>query len=521
VMRVVQPSIEYEIDLGSSIGKGGEGEVLSVAGRTDIVAKVIHKDRRTGQDSLDRKSKLVAQIQSRPSSKFLCWPSGLLFDKDEWVGFVMPAVGVDALPWASFSNFYSRSTQAPDFDMRYALTAVRNLCAAFEVVHASGGVVGDVNESNILVGSDASVWVIDCDSQQFASKDGFWYCPVGKEEFCAPELVGVDFKTSPRTASSDVFGFAVLAFQMLSGGSHPFDAISINDADLSPLAERISKRQAPLLSPSSTLQAPPRVPVKALPPAFVDLVTKSLLNTPDQRPSLRAWSQALREIDSQLQSCKKVENHLYTQSKSCPWCRHMKATGFDVWSSPGTQQTLPSIDLKTRKDVRVERKQSAATPSSQQSVSFHSYLGLMLAHPVTGTRYFWRRAPLATHLEPPARIGSGPSVANTALLIAGVALSVLSLSSPWLLVSDMSLSKPLTIARWAALVFGSAGLLFYLKSLFSQSRYRILAFSIHDLWRLPIFTVYSAVFWSLISIIVAMDAAHRLARYLYWLWRSN
>ena len=82
-MRVVQPSIEYEIDLGSSIGKGGEGEVLSVAGRTDIVAKVIHKDRRTGQDSLDRKSKLVAQIQSRPSSKFLCWPSGLLFDKDE------------------------------------------------------------------------------------------------------------------------------------------------------------------------------------------------------------------------------------------------------------------------------------------------------------------------------------------------------------------------------------------------------------------------------------------------------
>ena len=520
-MRVVEPSLEYEIDLGPSIGKGGEGEVLAVLGRTDIVAKVIHKERRTGQDSLDRKCKLVAQIQSRPSSKFLCWPSGLLFDKDEWIGFVMPAVGIDALPWASFSNIYSRSTQAPDFNMRYALTAVRNLCTAFEVVHATGGVVGDVNESNVLVGSDASVWVIDCDSQQFASRDGFWYCPVGKEEFCAPELVGVDFKTSPRTASSDVFGFAVLAFQMLSGGSHPFDAISIDDPDLTPLAERISKRQAPLLAPSDTLRPPPRVPIKALPPVFVDLVTRSLLSPPDQRPTLETWSLSLRELDSHLQTCTKVKNHLYTQSRSCPWCRHMKATGFDVWAPPGTQQTLPSIDLKTRKDVKVERKQPEATQASQQSVTFRSYLGLVLTHPMTGVRYFWKRAPLARRLAPPLHVGSNLSALNTLLLITGVSLSLFALVSPWIFAPTTELPSPLVIARWAALVFGSAGFLFYLKSFFTQSRYRILAFSVHDLWRLPVFTLYSAVFWSLISIIIAIDATHRLVRYLYWLWRSN
>ena len=199
----------------------------------------------------------------------------------------------------------------------------------------------------------------------------------------------------------------------------------------------------------------------------------------------------------------------------------MKATGFDVWAPPGTQQTLPSIDLKTRKDVKVERKQPEATQASQQSVTFRSYLGLVLTHPMTGVRYFWKRAPLARRLAPPLHVGSNLSALNTLLLITGVSLSLFALVSPWIFVPTTELPSPLVIARWAALVFGSAGFLFYLKSFFTQSRYRILAFSVHDLWRLPVFTLYSAIFWSLISIIIAIDATHRLVRYLYWLWRSN
>lgn len=521
-MRVIGPSGDFEVTLGVSIGRGGEGEVLRVAGRTDIVAKVIHPDRRSGPDSFERRSKLVAQIQSQPSSKFLCWPSGLLFDGDEWLGFVMPAVGIDALPWASFANFFSRSTQAPDFDLVYAMTSVINLCAAFETVHATGGVVGDVNESNVLVGADASVWVIDCDSQQFSSKNQIWFCTVGKEEFCAPELVGSDFKTTPRTTSSDVFGFAVLAFQMLSGGSHPFDAVPEDkDTDLEPLSHRIKHGLAPLFKSAPGIKAPTRVPIDAIPAPLLDIMRDSLLNTPEKRPTLAQWSQVLRDVQQNLQPCKKSSSHLSLSKKDCPWCRHFHSTGFDVWANPGSQQTLPSIGLKSRKEINVERRPSRAAPSNEQSVSFRSYLGLFAGHPRIAVRYFWKRSLVGHHLAPPATHSSGLSFLSGSLLLLSITLACLPLASLWFIEPQAAPFVLFPLLRWSLVVFGVSGVLFYLYECLSQSRHRLLSFTLHDLWRLPLLAVFSAVFWVFVTAVVVLDATHRAARYMYWLWRSN
>ena len=55
-------------------------------------------------------------------------------------------------------------------------------------LHERGYVVGDVNESNILVNRGALVTLIDTDSFQVRSAEQVYRCRVGKPEYTPPEL---------------------------------------------------------------------------------------------------------------------------------------------------------------------------------------------------------------------------------------------------------------------------------------------------------------------------------------------
>ncbi|MEZ4656723.1 MAG: hypothetical protein R2911_04055 [Caldilineaceae bacterium] len=54
-------------------------------------------------------------------------------------------------------------------------------------MHDRGHVVGDLNESNILVTPDARVTLVDADSFQVrAAQDVLHHCTVAKADFCRP-----------------------------------------------------------------------------------------------------------------------------------------------------------------------------------------------------------------------------------------------------------------------------------------------------------------------------------------------
>ena len=68
-----------------------------------------------------------------------------------------------------------------------------NLCLAVDTVHRVDAVIGDFQERNILVNDTTRVTLVDCDSMQFTGADGHQFlCGVGRPEFTAPELAGVD-----------------------------------------------------------------------------------------------------------------------------------------------------------------------------------------------------------------------------------------------------------------------------------------------------------------------------------------
>ena len=65
-----------------------------------------------------------------------------------------------------------------------------------DAVHGTGVVVGDVNDSNVLVGGDAVVRLIDVDSFQVRDSARVFTCDVGMPIYQPPELYGRSFPDS-------------------------------------------------------------------------------------------------------------------------------------------------------------------------------------------------------------------------------------------------------------------------------------------------------------------------------------
>ena len=201
----------------------------------------------------------------------VAWPRGLLSDdRGDLRGYLMPRVADGRLLIEAF-NPKRRAAALPGFDRRYLHRSGRNLAAALAAVHAAGHVVGDLNESNVLVTPTALVSLIDADSFQIrGDRDGrpvVWPCPVGKPEYTPPELQGVTLGEVERTPLQDRFALGVLLWQLLTEGSHPFRLRWLGSGEPPDLEAAIRTGAFPHGSGHPMAAPPPGAPgIETLPP---------------------------------------------------------------------------------------------------------------------------------------------------------------------------------------------------------------------------------------------------------------
>src|SRR5689334_11282348 len=195
-MNIYRRADGSPVPLGAILGAGGEATVYAVAEDATRVAKIYRAP--TGA----RIAKLRAMLANPPHDPgtvggcpSLAWPSALVLDNyGGTVGFLMPRVDFKThRPLLDIYNPRARMEQAGDFTWEYLLRTATNLASVVAAIHAQGYVVGDLNESNLLVSNTALVTLIDCDSMQVLGADGrVFRCPVGKPEYTPPELQGRD-----------------------------------------------------------------------------------------------------------------------------------------------------------------------------------------------------------------------------------------------------------------------------------------------------------------------------------------
>ena len=212
---------------GPKLGEGGEGVVYLVEGDPGSVMKIWHPGR-TPQDAT-AKIRHMVKNPVRPelgASWYITWPQRVVMEKRVIVGYTMPILAPEE-EWNPIVEYYNRlaarstgAAQRRELDFQDRMRMARNLAIGFRAVHDAGYVIGDVNEKNVEVNRLNDIALVDCDSYGFtdSANERIFSNRMGRPEFQAPELAG---NYENRTRYHDLFGLAVLIFQLLTG-YHPY-----------------------------------------------------------------------------------------------------------------------------------------------------------------------------------------------------------------------------------------------------------------------------------------------------------
>jgi DNA-binding helix-hairpin-helix protein with protein kinase domain len=388
-MRLQRQSNKQTItlDITSALGHGGEARIYAVPPDEALVAKVYHKPTEAHAHKL---AAMLANPPENPMAKqgktSIAWPVEMLGTVDgseRVVGFLMPRVkGMHSI--LDFYNPKTRRQKCPFFNYLYLHRTARNLAAAVGALHARGYCIGDVNESNILVSDTALVTLVDTDSFQVREPDSgvVHRCGVGKPEFTPPELQGQNFGQIDRAPEHDLFGLAVLIFQLLMEGTHPFSGIYQGIGDPPPYEARIKAGHFSYsIGRTVPYRSTPIAPkFEILHPTLRQMFVRCFESgheKPQMRPSAQAWQNALNEAENALVTCSVNNNHRYgNHMKSCPWCERTLALGgrdpFPSLQAVQRKQHLQPIKPKRVKPV-IRPDLRAAQPRRALATQSHVY----------------------------------------------------------------------------------------------------------------------------------------------------
>ena len=333
------------LTIARRLGAGGEAEVYEVEERPGLAYK------RYRVMSPARAAKLRVMLASPPEGVdagghvAIAWPVELVDG-----GFLMPRIDLTkTVPLFQVYNPASRLQIAPGFTWKYLLRTARNVAAIVDSLHRSGYVVGDINESNLLVNRRALATLVDCDSMQvrdpatgIVHRGG-----VGKPEFTAPELQGQDLSSVDRTVESDDFALAVLVFQLLLEGVHPFAGVWRGGAaggDPPDVPARMRRGLFPYRRGSRVAPSPFALPLSTLPPDLRRLAWRTFtagVRRPSARPPAAEWVAALERAESSLRTCDRSPHHVFAPHlRRCPWCGRIDAGLPDPFPGPSGVSTL-------------------------------------------------------------------------------------------------------------------------------------------------------------------------------------
>lgn len=330
----------HPVPLGAEIGRGGEGVVFAVEGRSDLVAKLYHS---TISAQRADKLRLMSHLRTEELLKIAAWPISTLHRSPSGpvVGILMPNV----TGYRKIHDLYvpkSRMAEFPSASWRFLMHTAANLARAFSVVHKHQCVIGDVNPENIVVSQQATVKLVDCDSFQMHTAQRYYFCEVGVPTHQPPEMLSLpSFRGVVRTPVQDNFGLAVIIFQLLMMGRHPFVGRYLGTREM--MLEDCIKEHRFAYGNNAVQQhvkpPPHALSLEVLSDRLAAMFHLAFLSSGATlvRPSADDWIEALEGFAKVIKPCVSNEGHAYyARLRSCPLCEIEAKIGASLFVILGT-----------------------------------------------------------------------------------------------------------------------------------------------------------------------------------------
>lgn len=322
---------------GAPLGKGGEGQVLPMAGFPNRVAKIYLADEPGRQAKIEAMASLSSRVEAQHELDGVAWPMAALYADpacQRLAGFGMRRMEVRA----SFGALYQYpASPRARLSHREKVAVLVDLCRTVEALHGFGQVVGDLNDNNVVLLTSGRVGLVDVDSFHACVTGTTYRCEVCMSGYMAPELIravhGTDFAHCPGdtfTAETDNFSLAVHVFRMLMNGAHPYHCAALPAADGSvpaplPLEKRVERGETPFLRRVAGVTTPPFAPAYDALPSYLRAAFERAFvkgtRDPSARPTGAEWAALLERYGRELVTCSTDKSHAYHQDqKHCPYC---------------------------------------------------------------------------------------------------------------------------------------------------------------------------------------------------------
>lgn len=336
--------------LGKLLGEGAAGKVHAVLGQRGLAAKLYHGP----AEAKRHEGKVDAMIAGPPDlppaahegvrHPQIAWPEAKLYDKSgSFIGFLMPEI--DFKRSTSLVNLLQKSSRRAeklsDY-YGYRVLVARNLASVFAELHRAGHHMIDMKPANLRFYPTVS-WmaVVDTDGFSIAGKRGRLPAEQVSDEYIAPE--SWQKKPSELGEEQDLFALAVIIFQLLNNGLHPFAGSSggRKGGEVTDLQGRIQAGLYAYALSGDRELAPSAASVHRMFPRETRQLLDRAFAGSGPRPAAAEWRDHLDLLIAGLAPCTvRPEEHAHFGS-GCGFCGHEARVQAAARAAPARPRPAP------------------------------------------------------------------------------------------------------------------------------------------------------------------------------------
>lgn len=381
IVQLVSSQLQDEngkiYQIGDLIKSGGAGSVSHINNAPLQVSKVYH-------DKIDKAyylKKITAMQKLEPALKpvsvngtpiiQLAWPQARLYNSQkQFVGFVMPELDVkNTIELEYILQERQAKAHGLPSGMGAKVSLAYNLCSLIDALHQQGHRIIDMKPLNLrFYKSSLYMSLLDCDGFSIQGENTRYPAGQFTVEYLAPEFQAKQTIPEAEEEWQDRFALAVIIFQLLNFGIHPFSGRPKNDTVPTDIPRRIAGRfygygikAHNLITPSVASGH------KQLPDKLRTLFDKAFSGTPSQRPSAKRWATALYEYaqpeKQQLVVCQKDKNHQHFAGKACAACAREAKLQQVAITQKQNQTQREQIRQKRVQNANIRQAPIQPTPS--------------------------------------------------------------------------------------------------------------------------------------------------------------
>lgn len=338
------------------IGSGGVAKVYEFVSDTQnsYALKIYNDPSGVNWDRIEALIELgKTRINDELSSGDIAWPLGIVFDGSRRVGVALRLYENNQYTsldeWIEFSIANNLSAHLDSLPTRLRISA--NLSALLEYAHQNSIAIVDLKPSNVFIGKkDLRAIFLDADSFGFFNAAGKKFPPTHvSANYINPNSYSPQMNISQLWHDQDLYALAVIIFQILNFGIHPFQ--SVLRQEIEGAGTNDEKASLGLYAYGQSMHvdaAPLKTSVHASwPPALRQLFDAAFV--PGRtRPTASEWRDTLAGIldNKEMQRCQVFPDdvrHIHFGNCRCSRCMLVQQRATNKYRTPDAKVTPQSM----------------------------------------------------------------------------------------------------------------------------------------------------------------------------------